>query len=202
VRAAAHLARGGSEAAPAAASSLAWLPLVGVAFGAIAALVAVALGRWSAMLGGAAGLVALRLLEGSPATGLGVVLLMLEAAALLWAPVAMQALALVLAPLLGTWSRVVQCHGGRPVPGSERTGLVGRATFREFGVASVLAIGGALVLFDALGLVAVLGAVVPTILLRAALHRRRGGMPAWGPATTGRVAETVVMVVLCALSRW
>jgi hypothetical protein len=173
VRDAARLLRSALRVPPPAPTALAWLPVVGAAAGGVAAGVASRL--WLGLLA-------------------------LEAIALAGAPVATQALALVLAPALGAWSRVVQCHGGRPVPGTERDPLVGRATFREFGWASLLAIGGALAIFDALGLVAVLAAVLPTLVLRAALHRRHGGMPSWGPATSGRVAEAVVIVVLALLS--
>lgn len=200
VRDAARVLRSAPPMPPPAPTVFVWLPVVGAAAGVVAAGVAIGVGRWSSLLGGIAGLGVLRALDDPRASRLWLGLLGLEAIALAGASVSTQALALVLAPALGAWSRVVQCHGGRPAPGSEGDPLVGRATFREFGWASILAIGGALALFDALGLVAVLAAVLPTLVLRAALHRRARGMPSWGPATSGRVAEAVVIVVLALLS--
>lgn len=200
MRGAVRLVRARTAPPDAAPGALAWLPLAGVGLGVVAAGVAVGVGRLSSVLGAVVGLGVLRGLGASATTRLWLGLLGLEAAALASAPVATQALALVLAPALGAWSRVVQCHGGRLPPGSDGDPLVGRATFREFGWASVVAIGGALAVFDALGLVAVLAAVLPTLLLRAVLHHRLGGMPAWGPATSGRIAEAVVIVVLALLS--
>jgi hypothetical protein len=200
MRDAACMVRSGRHEAAANSGALAWLPLAGAALGLLAAGIAIALGRWSSVLGGAAGLGVLRVLEGPRASRLWLGLLALETVVLVRAPVATQAVALVLAPALGAWSRVVQCHGGRPASGSERHPLVGRATFREFGLASVLAIGGALAAFDALGLVAVLAAVIPTLLLRATFHARLDGMPAWGPVASARIAEAVVIVVLALAS--
>jgi hypothetical protein len=181
--------------------ALAWLPFAAAGLGLVAALVAFGLGRWSALLGGGAGLIVLRTIEGGrPGGRVGLGLLVLEALALLGVPTPVQVVALALAPVLGAWSRVVQCHGGRLPSGLAGPSMVGRASFREFGWASVTAIGGALACFDALGLVAVLGAVVPTLTLRLTLHARHGGMPPWGPALSARVAEAVVIVVVALLA--
>src|SRR5881396_3625064 len=50
--------------------------------------------------------------------------------------------ALLLAPLLGAWAVVVECYGGVPTHASgTAAALVGRARFREFGWASVTALG-------------------------------------------------------------
>ncbi len=182
-------------------TALAWLPLVGAAHGILAAGLALAIGRWSSLVGGAVGLSVLRATAEPRATRLWLALLALEALAILRAPVPTQAIAFVLAATLGAWSLVVQCHGGSAVAEAGASGLIGRAAFREFGVASVLAIGGALAVFDAVGLVAVLAAVGPTLLLRAAWHRRYGGMPPWGPQASGRIAEAAVIVVLATLAR-
>lgn len=200
MRGALRLARSDDEVRGVDPGALAWLPLVGAAFGAVAAAVAVLGGRWWPVAGGVLGLGVLRAIERAPATRLGLGLLAVEAIALGRAPVATQALVLVLAPALGAWSRVVQCHGGVSPAGAGAT-LVGRATFREFGLASVLAVGGALAAVDAVGLVAVLGAATSMLALRAWLHRRAGGMPPWGPRTSGRVAEAVVIVVLATIAR-
>jgi len=156
---------------------------------------------WSEMVGGAVGLAILRGLDGPRVSRLWMGLLAVEAVLLLQSPPATQMLALVLAPTLGAWARVVQCHGGRLAAGTGENRMIGGVTFREFGWASVVAIGGALAVVDAVGLVAVLAAVLPTLLLRAVLHRRFGGMPAWGPSVTARVAEASVIVVLSLLSR-
>src|SRR5690242_3287465 len=48
---------------------------------------------------------------------------------------------LLLAPMLGAWAVVVQCYGGAPVHArGAAAALVGRARFREFGWASVVAL--------------------------------------------------------------
>jgi hypothetical protein len=197
VRDAAHLVASEGDGAPEQGAALAWLPALAAVPGALAATLALGLGHWSSLLGGAAGLAALRVVSGARGGRLGLGLLVLEALALVPATSAGQAVALALAPPLGAWSRVVQCHGGRAVLGSAPS-LVGRASFREFGVASVVAIGGALVALEAVGLVAVIAAVVTTLVLRVVLHRRRGGMPPAGPTLSHRVVETVVLVVMAA----
>jgi hypothetical protein len=62
-------------------------------------------------------------------------------------------LALVVAPMLARWAAVVQCYGGLPRPGATGMALLaGRARFREFGIASVTALGTTLILLDAVGL--------------------------------------------------
>jgi hypothetical protein len=96
---------------------------------------------------------------------------------------------------------VVQCHGGRGT--TERgpaAAIVGRATFREFGVASVTALGMALVVADALALAAALGAAGLTLGIRLVAHRRRGGLDGRLVAATGALVELEVLAVLAALT--
>jgi len=108
--------------------------------------------------------------------------------------------ALLLAPTLARWAMVVQCHGGRgPWAGGPAAAIVGRAGFREFGIASVAALGTALVLADALGLVAAMAAAALTLGVRLLAHRRLGGLSGALVAATGGAGELLVVVVLAGL---
>jgi cobalamin synthase len=181
-------------AAPVRVAGLAWLPLVGAAVGGAAAVVAWLVTGWSPLAGAAAGVVVLDLLGGR-ALGLASVL---KAAALALVPPGARWVPLILAPVLGRWAQTVQSYGGRRPPG-ESAGD-GTAQFREFGWASVVALGTALALLDAVGLLAGVATAVTTVGMRVFLHRRDGGMPAEGPVRTATLVEVVVMAVLAALA--
>jgi adenosylcobinamide-GDP ribazoletransferase len=123
---------------------------------------------------------------------------MLAAAAL--APAA-RAPALLLAPMLGAWAIVVQCYGGAPRRARGRAAqLVGRARFREFGWASMTAIGATLAVGQAIGLALVVVAALTTLALRVAAHRRLGGLSGRLLAATAELVETVVLVGLGGLA--
>ena len=181
------------------ASALAWLPLAGAVVGGIAALAAFVLQRVDAMAAAVAGVA---VLEGLAARRFGLGLLATSAvkgACLLVLPVPARLLPLVLAPVLGRWSVVVQCYGGKPAAEATPSPFVGRARFREFGWASVTAIGAALVCADALGLLVVVTVAAATVGLRIVAYRRAGGLTRHDLERTDAVAEALVLVVLAAV---
>jgi adenosylcobinamide-GDP ribazoletransferase len=120
------------------------------------------------------------------------------AAAVLPAPA--RTTGLLLAPMLGAWAIVVQCYGGAPVHArGAAAGVVGRARFREFGWASVVALGVTLAAGEPIGLVLVLAASLVTIGLRVWAHRRIGGLTGKLLAATRECVETAVLVTLALL---
>ena len=105
--------------------------------------------------------------------------------------------ALLLAPMLGAWAIVVQCYGGVPrLARGPAAKIVGRARFREFGAASVVALGVALAVGEPIGLVVVVAAALATIGLRVHAHRRIGGMTGRLLGATRELVETVILVTL------
>ena len=121
------------------------------------------------------------------------------AAALLPAPA--RTTALLLAPMLGAWAVVVQCYGGTPVQARGiAASLVGRARFREFAWASVVALGLTLSIGEPIGLIVVLVASLATVGMRVLAYRRLGGLTGRLLAATREVVETAVFVVLGALA--
>lgn len=177
------------------AAGLAFLPLVGALVGALSAA-AGALGAAVPFASVALSVVVLEALGGHRATLAGGIAAMVKAGALFALPGTARLVALVLAPALGRWAMVVQCYGGAPAPGTDAHPLVGRARFREFGIASVTAIGGALVTLDALGLLTVLAAALATIGLRTLAYRSEGGLTRTGLERTETVIEAIVLCVL------
>jgi adenosylcobinamide-GDP ribazoletransferase len=139
-------------------------------------------------------------LRGAPAAAgvaVAVAALVLRAlaAALLAAPA--RTTALVLAPMLGAWAIVVQCYGGTPAHARGTAGtLVGRARFREFGWASVVALGVTLATGEAIGLAVVLAASLTTIGVRIFAHRRIGGLTGRLLWATRELVETAVLGIL------
>jgi cobalamin synthase len=110
--------------------------------------------------------------------------------------------ALLFAPLLGAWSVTVQCYGGAPTQArGPAAALVGRARFREFGWASLVALGVVLTVADAIGLVLVVSAALATIGLRLYAHHRVGGLTGRLLAATREIVETLVLVALAVLAR-
>ncbi|HYV56258.1 MAG TPA: adenosylcobinamide-GDP ribazoletransferase [Candidatus Nitrosopolaris sp.] len=210
------------------AAGLAFYPVVGLALGLVAAgaawllssgpagvLVLLALGGgWAsyglaaaaeAALGAGGGsgtLVRLRAAPGWAGWGVAVVALALRlwAAAILPAPAC--TVALVLAPMLGAWAIVVQCYGGAPTQArGHARAVIGRARFREFGWASLLAFGVTLGMGEAIGLVVLLAAALTTLAVRVLAHRRVGGLTGRLLAATRELVETMVLVTLAILWR-
>jgi len=218
---------------PVLAAGLAWLPLVGLGLGALAAAVATVVAWWEPRLAGVAGVLVLEAITaGRPRRALAAAidalarrgdaeqtLARLRARPDAWATLAAflllvlaltaaarlgawRTIALLVAPMLARWSVVVQCHGG--TPGYARgpaAALVGRARSREFGWASVTAIGTTLALADGVGLAVVLAAALATIGLRLKLNHRLAGLPGRLVAATGALVETVVLVMLAVVAQ-
>jgi hypothetical protein len=183
---------------PVRAAGLAFLPIVGGVVGALAAVAAAIGATWTPLAGAVMAIVVLEGLAGRRVTGATSVVVALKAAAVAVVPTAGRVPTLVLAPALARWAVVVQCYGGRPALASDASPLVGRARFREFGVASVTAIGGALAALDALGLLAVLGAALATVGLRIVAYRRGTGLGERALERTETVVEAVVLLILAA----
>jgi len=181
-------------------AGLAFLPLVGGVVGVIAAVAGAIGAMWTPAGGALLAVVVLEASAGRRMNRAGSVAAVLKAAALLAVPAAGRGVPLVLAAALGRWAVVVQCYGGRPASGADASPLVGRARFREFGVASVTAIGGALVALDALGLLAVLGTALATVGLRTVAYRRGTGLGRSALEWTETVVEAVVLAVLAGVA--
>jgi hypothetical protein len=181
-------------------AALAWLPLCGLGVGAVAAIAAAVLGAVPA----AATLVAVGILRA--ADGGAVRPLALAVAAGEWlalgalAPPA-RSIALCVAPMLARWARVVQCYGGAPGPAATGlAALAGRARFREFGLASVTALGLTLLLLDAVGLAVVVGCALVTLGIRLVAYRTRGGIDDRTLAASGALVELGALVLLAGIA--
>jgi cobalamin synthase len=178
---------------------LAFLPIVGGLVGAAAA----ATSAVAASMPLAAALVAVLMLEGLAgrrASGAAAAVAALKVAALATIPAVARTVVLVLAAALGRWAVVVQCYGGRPASGADASPLVGRARFREFGIASVTAIGGALVALDAIGLLSVVTSALVTVALRTLAYRRSGGLGVDALDWTETVVEATTLVVVAVVA--
>lgn len=120
--------------------------------------------------------------------------------AALWTPGPLQPWALLFAPMLGRWALVIVAFSARLA----RVGAAGPRfeagiTFREFGWASVIAVGAALVFLEAVGLVVALGAAAVSVVLRLVWHRWLGGL---NPATfraSGEIVEVAALMLFALL---
>src|SRR5579875_3083731 len=108
-------------------------------------------------------------------------------------PGAARPVAFLLAPMLGRWALVVQSYGGSPARG------VGKAGFREFGVASTIAFAVTLALGQAIGLVLLVVAALETIALRVVIYRCLGTLTPGALGATGAAVEAGVLLVLALL---
>ena len=90
---------------------------------------------------------------------------------------------------------MVQCYGGAPLDPTAPT-AIGRARFREFGGASVVALGLALSVGDLAGLLVALSAALVTVGLRLWLYRRLGGLTGRLITAAGEVVETTTLALL------
>jgi adenosylcobinamide-GDP ribazoletransferase len=215
------------------AAGLAWLPVVGLGVGTVAALVAEAVGRAAPGLAGVAGVLVFEAIGGGrPRLALaatmaalgrrgaagdvlrrlrarpGVLALGAALAALgikLWAGAGLggwRTIALLVAPMLGRWAVVVQCHGGSEVHArGPAAALIGRARFREFGFASVTAFAVTLALADGVGLAVVLAAALTTVGLRLNANHRLAGLTGRLLVATSELVETVVLVILAGFAQ-
>jgi adenosylcobinamide-GDP ribazoletransferase len=128
---------------------------------------------------------------------LAAAVLALRAVATAVLPAPARTTALLLAPMLGAWAIVVQCYGGTPAHArGVAAALVGHARFREFGWASVVALGVTLATGEAIGLVVVLAASLTTVGVRVFAHRRIGGLTGRLLWATRELVETAVLGIL------
>ncbi len=121
---------------------------------------------------------------------------LVEVAALATLTPSARGTALLVAPMVGRWTAVVQCYGGAPDTPDPEAPWIGRARFREFGVASVVAIGGMLVWLDAVGLLVVLIAAGVMLGVRLAAYRSSRGMSARLVRATAALVEVAAVLVL------
>jgi cobalamin synthase len=182
------------------ASALAWLPLFGLAIGAIAVAMVTLVGRLGPAVLASAAAVGVLIIFGRRALplGLGLVASLVTLGALAFLAPYARVPALLVAPMLARWAVVVQCYGGAPQP--QATGLaalVGRARFREFGIASVAALGVTLALLDAVGLVVAVASALVTLGVRVAAYRWAGGLSAGALNATSALVETSALVLFC-----
>jgi len=201
------------------AGGLAFYPAVGLGLGAAAAAIAggVAVGMPAAA--GPAGILVLVAASGAcgargvaalserlgasraVGVGLAVTVVIARAAGSAFLPAPARTTALLLAPMLGAWGIVVECYGGAPPAGRGiATALVGRARFREFGWASVIALGVTLDAGEPIGLVVVLAASLTTVGARVFAYRRFGGIGADALGATRELVETAVVAALALLA--
>ena len=102
--------------------------------------------------------------------------------------------ALLFAPLLASWSRVVLAHGSRAARSDGRQiKYASDVTFREFAVASVCTFGVLFSLAQAAGIVVGVCAAVIVVGLRLSFHWWLGGIT---DAAVGAGAEIVLTLVL------
>jgi len=106
---------------------------------------------------------------------------------------------LVFAPMLGRWAMVVLAFSSRRARlGPPGPRFEAGITFHEFGWASVLAGGAALVAIDAVGLLAMLAVAGVTVSLRLLAHRWLGGVESSGFWAAAELGEIVSLLVLSA----
>ncbi|MBI3304045.1 MAG: adenosylcobinamide-GDP ribazoletransferase [Deltaproteobacteria bacterium] len=100
--------------------------------------------------------------------------------------------ALLVAPVLGRWSCVVMAYSSRPAR-TEGLGwvFVRGVHFREFGLASVLALAVTFTLVEVLGLVVFVPLAALTLLFTLYCHRRLGGVTGDTLGAMGEIAETL-----------
>jgi cobalamin synthase len=117
-------------------------------------------------------------------------------------PASVRPAALAGAAMLGAWAIVVQCHGGSPAHArGPAAALVGRARFREFGWASLVALGLPLVAADAVGLAVVLVAGATTMAVRLWTHRRLDAITGRVLLATRELVEAVVLATLALVAQ-
>lgn len=114
----------------------------------------------------------------------------------LWSPGPLQPWALLFAPMLGRWALVIAAFSARLArPGAPGPRFAAGITFREFGWASVIAVGVSLVFLEAIGLVVALGAAAVSIVLRLVWHRWLGGINPPTLRASGEIVEVAALML-------
>lgn len=112
-----------------------------------------------------------------------------------------RARALVLGMMLSRWSIVPIGYGLRPL---EQPGLgipyAGGLRFSEFAVSSLIALGLAMVLYDVVGLAAIVAVALMILGLRLLFSRRLGGAGGYELAAGAAVCEWATLAVVAAIS--
>lgn len=193
-------------------SAAIFFPLIGILVGLSLAVVGGQLFKADLGLGAAFGAVVVWEALGTPLrlhdlTGGGRLALLVAASALLTAKVLLLDRcdelvlpALLFAPLLGRWSLVVLVVGARS---AERTGqkFSPAVTFREFGIASLIAFVSVFSLGQFVGLVLIVAAAATTLALRVAYHQGPGGVT-WPTVVVGmHVVECAVLAAVSTLAQ-
>ncbi|HUY37204.1 MAG TPA: adenosylcobinamide-GDP ribazoletransferase [Candidatus Binataceae bacterium] len=115
---------------------------------------------------------------------------------------AARASAIVMSQMLGRFAIVPVAYGLRPL---ERWGLglpyEVAVTFREFGVASVIALGLTTVLYQNIGLIVVVAFAIAVLLMRLVFSRRLGGVAGYTLGGASAIAELAVLATVAALVR-
>ena len=190
---------------------LALYPVLGLALGLLAAAAAQLAASVSPAAAGPAGVLALeaiarlrprRALAAVTRLGwpLALALLAVKLAAAAAVPRPALTSALMLAAMLGRWAIVVLCYGGARIGRDSGDELPGRAGFGEFGWASLIAFAVTLSVGEALGVVVLVLAVLVTLAIRVACHRRIGGVSGPVVRAAGEVVETAVLGALGVLA--
>ncbi len=113
-----------------------------------------------------------------------------------------RASAIVMSQILGRFAIVPVAYGLRPL---ERWGLglpyEVAVTFREFGVASVIALGLTTVLYQNIGLIVVVAFAIAVLLMRLVFSRRLGGVAGYTLGGASAIAELTVLATVAALVR-
>lgn len=113
-----------------------------------------------------------------------------------------RASAIVMSQMLGRFAIVPVAYGLRPL---ERWGLglpyEVAVTFREFGVASVIALGLTTVLYQNIGLIVVVAFAIAVLLMRLVFSRRLGGVAGYTLGGASAIAELAVLATVAALMR-
>jgi cobalamin synthase len=115
-------------------------------------------------------------------------------------PVA-RAAAIIMAMMLARWMMVPVAYGLKPL---ERWGLgvpyEGGLTFREFAIASVIALAMTMGLYRNLGLLVIVALALAILALRLLLSRRLGGASGFTLAGAAALAELITFAIMSALS--
>jgi adenosylcobinamide-GDP ribazoletransferase len=111
-------------------------------------------------------------------------------------------IALFLSPALGRWAVVVTAYGSRPasVEGWDRS-FVRAVRFREFGLASVLALGSTFAAAEVLALAVLIPVAALVLLLRRGCERRLGGVTGETLGAAGELGETASLILFALAAR-
>jgi adenosylcobinamide-GDP ribazoletransferase len=110
--------------------------------------------------------------------------------------------ALLVAPMLGRWSCVVMAYSSRPAR-AEGLGwaFIQGVRFREFSLASVLALAATFALVEVLGLVVFVPLATLTLLFTLYCNRRLGGVTGDTLGAIGEIIETLTFSLFALIAQ-